>query len=143
MVTNSLRFAENLKQLTDWIYLQRTPLAFEDAMDRAHILKEAGAESDDVEKLFQLLQKRPVGAPAKRRQSFVTAFEFMLESKENSQGQATRRFCSCGKKEHTPQCEYNLKAGVRSLKKILRKYAPELVTRYDALHPNRAKKVNG
>jgi hypothetical protein len=137
------RLAENVKELSGWVYPPRIPMAFTEAVGKADALNQAGLEPDRVEQLFRILRKRPVGAPAKRRQSFIGAFEFMLESKKHSQGQATRKFCSCGKQTHDPQCEHNLKAGVRGLKEILRKYAPELVNRYDSLHPDRAKKVNG
>src|SRR5258705_3176391 len=118
-------------------------MEFIQALDKARALKEAGLESNDVELLFENLQTRRVGAPVRRRKSFIATFEFMLASKNNSQGRATRKFCRCGKDKHGSNCEQNLKAGVRSLKNILRKYAPQLVTRYDLLHPNRARNVNG
>lgn len=128
-------------ELVDWVYPAARPLSFAEALGKARELTESGADTDWVKAFFSGLQKRPVGRPH-QRQLFVRAFEFQLQSKKNSQGQATRRFCPCGNK-HTTKCEQNLKAGIRSLKRVLRRYAPELVTRYEALHPDRAKRVNG
>jgi hypothetical protein len=142
-LAGALPHVENLKQILPWVYPPRKPLGFTDALSRVEVLRQAGLESDEVEKVFRILQKRRVGAPPKRRKSFIAAFEFMLQSKENSLGQAKRRFCPCGKEKHTVKCERSLKAGIHDLKKMLHKYAPDLVSRYSVLHPDRAKKVNG
>jgi hypothetical protein len=143
IVEEALRLAKTVAELMRWIYPPREPVSQTEAWNKVQALAKAGADLVVVVKVFEVLQTRPVGAPAKRRQSYIAAFEFMLQSKGNSQGQAVRRFCLCGNRKHGGECERNLKAGVRSLKKVLRTYAPELVARYDALHPDRAKKVNG
>jgi hypothetical protein len=137
----ALGFIKNAHELADWVYFNNKPLPFAEAFRHAQRLKEVGYDADWVEATLTGLQKRPVGRPH-QRQLFINAFEFQLEAKRNSQGQATRKFCPCGK-THTAKCEQNLKAGMRSLKKVLRKYAPELVSRYEELHPDRARKVNG
>ena len=137
----ALGFVKNARELVDWVYLSNRPLPFTEAFSHAQRLKEVGYDADWVKATLTGLQKRPVGRPH-QRQLFINAFEFQLEAKRNSQGQATRKFCPCGK-AHTAKCEQNLKAGMRSLKKVLRKYAPELVSKYEELHPDRAKKVNG
>lgn len=136
----ALPFVGNLKQLLPWVHPPRKPVGFAVALNRAEALKQAGLESNDVKEVFRILQKRPVGAPPKRRQSFIAAFEFMLQSKQNSLGRAKRQFCRCGQEKHTVKCERGLKAGIHDLTKILRKYAPDLVFQYNALHPDRAKK---
>jgi hypothetical protein len=138
---NAIPYLQNVLELSDWMYPPRTPVALMEAIEKAQRLSQLGAEHDDLEQLIVGLQKRPVGRPHKR-QSFVLSFEFQLQSTANSQGKAMRKFCPCGK-AHSVNCEQNLKAGLRSLKTVLRKYAPELVSQYEALHPNRAKKVNG
>jgi hypothetical protein len=138
----ALGFAENVSELADWVYSSRLPLPFEEAFEKAQLLKKLGADADWVKMSLSDLQKRRIGRPH-QRQVYVRAFEFQLQSKKNSQGPATRKFCPCGEKAHTAKCEQNLKAGMRSLKKVLRKYAPELVLKYESLHPDRAKKVNG
>jgi hypothetical protein len=140
MMQTAVGSLEDVNELADWIYTNRRPLPFGEALSKAQVFQELGF--DWVEQMLANLQKHPVGAPPIRRQSFIEAFEFMLRSKENSQGKATLRFCLCGSK-HKAQCEQALKAGIRSLKKVLRKFAPELVSQYNALHPDRRKKVNG
>ena len=129
-------------ELMDWVYPLGRPMQFVDAIGKAQFLIHLGADSEFVEPIFADLQSRPVGRPH-HRQAFVRAFEFMMLSKANTQGRATKRFCPCGAKAHCAKCEQNLKAGMRSLKKVLRKHAPDLVSKYDILHPDRAKKVNG
>jgi hypothetical protein len=138
---NAIPYLQNVLELSDWMYPPRTPVTLMQAVDRAQELLKMGAEHADLEQLIVGLQKRPVGRPH-QRQLFISAFEFQLVARGNSQGQATRKFCPCGK-AHNAKCEQNLKAGMRSLKKVLRKYAPELVSRYEELHPDRARKVNG
>jgi hypothetical protein len=138
---DAIPYLQNVLELSDWMYPPRTPVTLMQAVDRAQELLKMGAERADLEQLIVGLQKRPAGRPH-QRQLFINAFEFQLEARRNSQGQATRKFCPCGK-AHTAKCEQNLKAGMRSLKKVLRKYAPELVSRYEELHPDRARKVNG
>lgn len=135
-------YVENCRELMHWVYLSSAPLSFEQVIANVRQMSQLGAEADDVKEIFIGLQKCPVGRPHKR-QSYIRAFEFQLQSKQNTQGQATRKFCPCGAKIHTTKCEQNLKAGMRSVKKVLRKYAPELVSRYEVLHPDRARKVNG
>jgi hypothetical protein len=132
----ALSYIENVAEILTWI-VYRKALPMEEAFQRAQRLRELG--EDWVQNMFSRLQKLPQGRPAARRQSHVAAFEFMLLSKKNSQGQAVKKFCPCGK-THQWKCQQNLKAGVHSLTKMLRKYAPELVAQYDALHPDRAKK---
>jgi hypothetical protein len=142
LIEAALQRANRVHELAHWVYPAREPLALKDALDKAQALIQEGAPDDWVEDTFKDLQKRRVGRPNKR-QSFIKAFEFQVQSTTNSQGKATRNFCPCGGKLHTAKCEQNLKAGMRSLKKVLRKYAPELVSRYEELHPDRARKVNG
>ena len=69
-----------------------------------------------------------------------------------SLGKAARKLYPAMTREEivTSRIEQNLKAGIVDLKKLLRKHAPDLVSRYVELHPNRAslgtgapKKVNG
>jgi hypothetical protein len=143
MVRDSLPIVRSANELSDWVSLPRRPMAFDEALRKAQTLAGPSPNSDEVELWLRSLRTRSVGAPARRRESFISAFEFMLQSKGNSQGVATRKFCECGRQNHDVNCERNLKAGIRSLKKVLRKHAPELLTRYDSLHPDRAKKADG
>jgi hypothetical protein len=133
LVEDCVRFARNLKALLSWIY-PRKVLPIEEAVLRAQALKELG--DDWVESVSKAMQKFPEGAPPRMRQLHIDVFEFMLQSKKNSLGLAVRKFCPCGG-THTLKCRQRLKTGVRSLKKMLRHYAPDLVSRYDSLHPNR------
>jgi hypothetical protein len=137
------RSLTTVNELMDWVYLSPgRPMPFQKALNEALALRELGAEPADVQAILSGLQKRPVGRPH-QRQVFMKAYEFQLQSESNTQGKATRMFCPCGQKIHTARCEQNLKAGMRGLKKVLRRYAPDLVSRYEVLHPNRDKKVNG
>ena len=133
-----IQLLETVNELGRWIYCVRA-LPIEEAFTKAQTFKELG--NDWTERLCALLQKLPQGSPPTRRQVHINAFEFMLQSRTNSLGKATKKYCPCGKK-HTEKCYEGFKTGIRSLKKILRKFAPDLVTQYDALHPDRAKPVN-
>jgi hypothetical protein len=141
-INNAIPCLQNVGELSDWMYPPRTPVTLMEAVEKAQELRQWGAEREDIEPLIVELQKRPAGRPHKR-QWFVLAFEFQLQSSANSQGKAVRNFCPCAGNAHSANCEQNLKAGLRSLKKVLRKYAPELASQYESLHPNRARKVNG
>jgi hypothetical protein len=136
LVRDALRLAQNLEALARWIY-PRKALPVEEAVSKAPAFRELGDEW--VESMCTAMQKFPEGAPPKMRQAHIDAFEFMLQSKKNSLGRAVQKFCTCGG-EHTARCRQRLKTGVRSLKKMLRKYAPDLVSRYSSLHPYRGKK---
>jgi len=132
----ALSYIKNVAEIQTWI-VYRKALPMEEAFQRAQRFRELG--EDWVQEMLSGLQKLRQGRPATRRQSHIAAFEFMLLTKKNSLGQAVKRFCPCGNK-HQRECQQNLKAGVHSLTKMLRKYAPELVEQYEALHPDRAKK---
>jgi hypothetical protein len=128
---------KNVHELSRWVY-RRKALPIEEALDKAQAFKELGDKW--VEDMQSRLQKLPQGKPPRKRQAHISAFEFMLHSKKNSLGMAVQKFCPCGQK-HEPECYQQFKAGIHSLTKMLRKYAPDLVARYDALHPDRAKKA--
>ena len=133
---------EHLKRVAEvlrWI-LRPKRLESERALQSAERFRELG--SDWVEAMASRLQKLPQGAPPKKRQSHIDAFEYMLQSKSNSMGKAVRKVCPCGEKRHGAVCHRNLKAGIHELTKTLRKYAPELAAQYELLHPDRAKKRN-
>jgi hypothetical protein len=129
---------ENVNELGLWIYGRRA-FPIEEAFTKAQVFKELG--NDWMERFCARLQKLPHGSPPKRRQAYIQAFEFMLRSRSNSLGKAVPKYCPCGK-THTKKCLDRFKTGIRGLKKILRKFGPDLVAQYDALHPNRAKPVN-
>ena len=126
----------NAIEITHWVY-ERKALPVEEARRLAQGAKELG--DDCVEQMFQNLQKLSKGTPPRRRQGDIRAFEFMLLSEKNTIGRAVTKFCGCGG-SHTPSCQVRLKTGIKSVKRILRKYAPDLVSRYDVLHPDRSKK---
>jgi hypothetical protein len=137
LMENARLHLENAEELSRWIFHSKV-LPLEKAFSNAQTFRELG--NDWVEAMFSRLQKLPQGAPPRKRQAYINAFEFMLQFKRNSLGLAVRKFCSCGK-EHEPKCYQRFKAGIHSLTKTLRKYAPELVARYSVLHPDRAKKI--
>jgi len=134
LLEEAKRLAKNVAELSRWIKLPKT-LSIEDATRQAEAFRELGDEW--VQKLRHSMQKLSEGKPARRRQSHILAFEFMLQSKNNSLGEATKKFCSCGNKNHHTKCSGRFKTGIRVLKKVLRKYAPDLVIQYDLLHPDR------
>ena len=142
MAADALSHMKNFAELCRWVYVPRR-LPAEEALTKARECRELGDEY--VLDMAARLQNLPQGAPPKRRQAYLAAFEFMLQSKKNSMGRAVRKFCPCGKgrSEHEPKCSQRLKAGIHNIKKLLRKYAPDLATRYDALHPDRAKGAIG
>ena len=126
--------AKDVAELGRWTKVPRRR-SIEDATRQAEAYRELGDEA--VRKLCHTLQKLPEGKPAKMRQLHIQAFEFMLKSKNNSLREATKKFCSCGNKRHDAKCSGRFKTGIRVLKKLLRKYAADLVVQYDSLHPDR------
>jgi len=139
LMENALLHLRKAQELSRWIFRPKV-LPLEKASSNAQTFRELG--DDWVDKMFSHLRKLPQGAPPRKRQAHISAFEFMLQSKRNSLGLAVGKFCSCGKK-HEPKCYQRFKAGIHSLTKVLRIYAPELAFRYGALHPDRAKKADG
>ena len=133
------KMLEDVEELLDWLLGPEKPVGIPEAA--AVALKATDLSLNDAAAVFLRLQKRSVGRPHKR-DLFVDAFDLQLTSKDMSLGKVTRKLCRCGS-EHTSRCQENLRAGIRSLKVVLRRYAPELVTQYEVLHPDRAKKVNG
>jgi hypothetical protein len=135
MIQKIVTVTMNMVELTRWIYRPKV-LSPEQAFEKAQAFKELG--DDYVEDLIQRSQKLNHGRPAAKRRTHIAAYEYMLQSKDNSLGKAVQKFCTCGKR-HSPECYEQMKAGIHSLKRILRKYAPELVAKYDLLHPDKAK----
>ena len=134
MALSVVAYSKSFNEILGWNVAPRRPLGIEEATVKAQQFAELG--QDYVEDMASLLQQRPAHRPSKRRQSHIAAFEFMLASKRNTLGQAVRKFCPCGG-SHDTKCRANLKAGIRVLKKVLGRYAPELVDQYDVLHPDR------
>jgi hypothetical protein len=139
MMQSARAHMKSVEEIVRWIVPPKPPLAPEEAAEAAQQFSEAG--QDYVEELASHLQKLPAHRPSKRRHSHISAFEFMLDSKRNSLGRAVRKFCPCGG-SHSLKCDANLKAGIHELKRVLRTYAPELVSQYDELHPDR-KRIRG
>ena len=137
MMATALSYMKDAGELSRWIY-KRKVLPTEEAFRRAQDFRELGDEY--VADICSRLQRLPQGAPPKKREAYIDAFEFMLRSGKNSLGQAVRRFCPCGQKKHDLKCSQRFKAGIHNLKRLLRKYAPELAAQYDDLHPDRAKR---
>jgi hypothetical protein len=89
---------------------------------------------------FRGLAANPPGQSRRGRPNqfpiYIDIFELMLSASEMSLGKAREKLgLPKGK-------EASLKTGIIQLKKVLRKYAPEYVEKYDGMHPDRAKKVN-
>jgi len=139
MMELALMHATNVSEILRWVSC-RKPFPVEQALQRAEPFRELGDEW--VETFASSLQKLPQGRPSKKRQSHIDAFEYMLRSRNNTMGQAVRRFCTCGEQQHDAECYRNIKAGIHVVSKMLHKHAPEIVAQYDALHPDRAKKLD-
>ena len=134
MLQSASAHMKSAGEILRWIVPPKPPLAPEEAAKAVQQFSELG--QDWIDQLASKLQKLPAHRPSKRRQSHIAAFEFMLGSKKNSLGQAVLSFCPCGG-SHDRKCHANLKRGIHDLKRVLRRYAPELVDQYDALHPDR------
>jgi hypothetical protein len=135
LLEHSTRLSGNAKELSRYVF-QNKALSAEAATRAAASF---GSIDDEwVKKMRHSLQKLSVGRPPITRKAHIRAFEFMLQSKKNSLGIAATKFCPCGKR-HDASCTQRFKTGIRSLKEVLRKYAPDIVVKYDSLHPDRAK----
>jgi len=132
---------ENVRELLRWFCIQ-VPLPTERARERAQEVAAQGVDCIDIDWLSAHLQKLSQGAPPRRRQADIRAFEFMLQSSKNSMVEAVKSFCPCGKRRHEKNCYARLKTGIHSLNKVLDKHAPDVAARYNALHPDKAKRSN-
>jgi hypothetical protein len=127
-------------ELASWLCPPRKALTTEEILRHALQMKEAGLDSKVIQSTISSLQQIPAGRPHKRLR-YVEVFDLMLQSPEMSLGKAIRKLNPHLTTDELVEqrLEKNIKAGIVQLKKRLRKYAPDLVTRYEALHPDRAK----
>jgi hypothetical protein len=126
----------DLSELREWVFSPRNPMTREQAESALPSLQKYGVDILTIFEIHASLQKRRVGPPPKRRQLYVDAFERMMLPK-SSLGTVTRALCKCGKPTHTG-CTKMFQAGIGGVKRLLRRYAPELVSEYETLHPDRA-----
>jgi hypothetical protein len=64
------------------------------------------------------------GNPRTKRQAAIFAFEMhTADPKRWPWSKLAREYCDCGEPRHTFQCQERLRAEVRSLKRVLRKFA--------------------
>jgi hypothetical protein len=127
--------SKTINELGKWIHSSQRPLTKVEAWSRAIRLGDAEFAPD----IFTDLQKRKVGRSSNRYPTYVRVFELMLQGRNVSIGIARQKIRPPLAKGEAP----GLKAGILRLKKLLQKHAPDLVSRYEELHPDRAKKVNG
>jgi len=136
---------EELKELGAWLYPTRRRLTTDETVSCALQLQRDGVESEAIQHMISGLQEIPAGRPRKRERC-VEVFDLMLQSQRMSRRKAIQKLYPHLSAEDISRAhlEESIKAGIGGLKKVLRKYAPELLTQYDRLHPDRAKiKVNG
>lgn len=119
-----------------WLFGDRQPLTPVKALRFAQVLSD---EPELAVEMFARLQKRKVGSPPTKYVTYLVIFELMLQSNAMSLGRARQKLKPPLPRENEP----SLKAGIRNLKTLLRKHAPDFVARYESLHPDKAKKVNG
>jgi hypothetical protein len=136
--THILKLNKEIDELRKWIYPSRAPLSPGEAFSRIASVASTFDDPDLAADLQNALQKREVGRP-NRYLTYVKVFELMLQGRSVSFGIARRKLHP----QLARECEPVLKAGVRALKRLLRRHAPDLVSQFEALHPDRAKKVNG
>jgi hypothetical protein len=130
----ALMCLERTQELSKW--LPRTVTwSLDDAMQWA---RTQSKNIPEAAKIMSRLARRNVGRPNKYPM-YLAVFELMLQGPAISFGVARKKVQPPISQENEP----GLRAGVRKVKELLRTYAPELVSQFEALHPNRAKKVNG
>lgn len=137
----------DLDELQGWVFTPKLPMTRSQADALLGPLVEHGIDIQFAVGIRDSVQRRIVGPPSWRRQLYVDAFERMLLLDE-SLGTVVQKLCRCDDKSH-PKCRGRFHTGIGIVKKLLRKYARELVSAYDKLHPDRAakhknpSKVNG
>jgi hypothetical protein len=135
LISRSRESGQHANEIADWIYTNRWPASDEQAFAMAQRYSSITSPKE----LYETLRKRPVGRPNTEKHTFVEVFELMLAGSHVSLGRARSMV-------HPPLSladEPRLKDGIRRLKKLLQAIAPELLSKYESLHPDRAKKVNG
>jgi hypothetical protein len=132
---------EELKELGAWLYPTRRPLTTKETVSCVVQLERAGVESEAIQHMISGLKEIRAGRPHKRERC-VEVFDLMLQSQRMSRRKAIQKLYPHLSTEDISRAhlEENIKAGIVSLKKVLREYAPELLAQYDRLHPDRAKR---
>jgi hypothetical protein len=95
-----------------------------------------------IEAALAILQKRQRGRKRTRRTSpassdlYLDAFGLMLQSREMTLSKAIGKLLGMAQ---IAKCRETFRVGIRDdVKPVLKKYAPELIERYDSLHPDKA-----
>ncbi len=130
------RALADLSELRAWVFTPAKPMTKHEADAVLPFLQKYGFDLPNIVEIHGSLQKRRVGPPAERRQLYVDAFERMLRPR-SSLGTVMNKLCKCDNPSHKG-CTKTFQAGIGEVKKLLRRYAPELVLTYETLHPDRA-----
>lgn len=127
-------------EVAEWLFSPMEPLS---PLQLAKLALESlknGFPPAFLDEYLPSLQGQPPGRPHRRRDLIIRAFELQLKPTGMSLGTVTNKLCPCGKAVHSSNCRENIRAGIRELKKLLRRYASQLVMEYQTLHPDRNKK---
>jgi len=134
LLEKALESLERTQELAEWLPQDITwPLddALQWTRSKSNNLPEAA-------EILSRLARRKVGRPNKNR-LYLAVFELMLQGPDTSLGIARRNVQPPISQENEP----GLKAGIRKIKRLLRKHAPEFVIQFETLHPDRARMSMG
>lgn len=132
------QLAEDVNELASWLYPPRPKMTLEQIVQARETLIPLCLSPNLMNEILVPLQRREVGPPRNKRALYVRAFELMLQPAPMSFGRVMSKLCECGK-PHSASCRQRFQTGIRGVKVVLRKYAPEFVEQYDALHPDRGR----
>ena len=70
--------------------------------------------------------KQNKGRPISKRQIAVAVLEKKMTEPGRAWRELAEEFCDCKKQQHDKRCKENLRQSVNDLKKVLKRYCPEL-----------------
>lgn len=114
---------EEWRELLRWAVPYREPFSQEEADRSAAALIAAGVPPLEAVKYGRMSIRRHPGAPPRRRQDVIAAYEAQLARPHTTWNELAQQFCRCEKERHDRNCQETLRRGVGHLKNILRKYA--------------------
>ena len=114
------------EEILAWLFPQQ-PSSFESALTFVMALQSRNISQDIWKSLLERAGKRSRGRPISKRQIAIKALEMkMSDPKKWSNMKLAQKFCDCGKSKHDAGCNERLRHNIINLKKVIKKYCPDL-----------------
>lgn len=144
LVGKATRLAAEIAELNKFLHGTPAPMTDKEIAPIREAMKSVLSPYFDKanDAAIAALQKRKRGRKRTRRASsasgdlYLDAFGLMLQSREMTLSKAIGKLLGMAQ---IAKCRETFRVGIRDdVKPVLKKYAPELIERYDSLHPDKA-----